>query len=608
MEAIAARWGVQERYQDWEGRWRTPPPASVRAVLEAMGAGARRPLPGATVIEQGRRLALGHAAELTLESGETRRVEGEIAAALPLGYHRLTDSRSGRSRRLIVVPAACAPAPFGWGWALQLYALRSQRSWGIGDLRDLKEVAAWSAAGLGARILMVNPLHAPLPGTPQQPSPYYPSSRRFRNPIFLDVDEVAGRPPAQGARGRALNRERRIDRDSVYRLKMASLEHVFAGFEGDPEFDRYRAEQGAGLEAFATFCALTEELRTPWTEWPEGVRRPDGAGIDPFRRSKRRQVDFHAWLQWHCDRQLGAAAGEIALIQDLAVGVDPAGADAWTWQDVYAPDFRVGAPPDEFNRAGQDWGLPPFDPWRLRAAGYEPFISTVRAMLRHSGGLRIDHVMGLFRLFWVPLGATPDEGVYVRYPARDLLGILALESVRAGAFVVGEDLGTVEPSVRAQLKRRGVLSYRLLWFEKRPPERYPEAALAAVTTHDLPTIAGLWTGSDLEEQRGLGLPANEESMHEIARRLARLAGVGSGAPVSEVVAGTYAALARAPSRLLSGTLDDALEVRERPNLPGTLDERPNWSLALPEPLERIMADPRVRRIAAILGSRGPATS
>jgi 4-alpha-glucanotransferase len=285
------------------------------------------------------------------------------------------------------------------------------------------------------------------------------------------------------------------------------------------------------------------------------------------------------------------------------VGVDPAGADAWLWQDVLASGMSAGAPPDEFNTQGQNWGLPPFDPWRLRAAAYEPFVDTVRAAVRHGGAVRIDHVMGLFRLFWVPEGASPRDGTYVKYPAHDLLDILALESHRTGAFVVGEDLGTVEDEVRDELGARNVLSYRLLWFESASPSEWPVQALAAVTTPDLPTVAGLWSGSDLEAQRALDLSPNDEATAAQRALLQKLAGGAEDAPVDDVIQAAYQTLAETPCLLLSATLDDALAVEERPNMPGTVDEWPNWSIALPAPLEEIERDRRVTRVAEPLQRR-----
>jgi 4-alpha-glucanotransferase len=432
-------------------------------------------------------------------------------------------------------------------------------------------------------MLLVNPLHACLPGLPQQPSPYFPSSRCFRNPLYLRVDD-----PGLRDDGRSLNSTRRIHRDAAFELKLEALESTWAAFKGAPSFDTFVADGGETLRGFATFSALAELYGRPWQRWPSGVRHPQGDGIGEFSEQFCERIRFHQWVQWLLDEQVAEAGAALPLVHDLAIGVDPAGADAWLWQDVFALGMRVGAPPDDFNASGQDWGLPPLDPWRLRLARFEPFIQTVRAGLRHAAGLRLDHVMGLFRLFWIPPGRSPDEGVYVRYPWQELLDILALESVRAGAYVVGEDLGTVEPSVREELARRHVLSYRVLWFEQEPPAKWPAHALAAVTTHDLPTVAGVWTGLD--------------SPDSMRARLVERTGLDVDAPVDEAVAAAYKAVAAAPSMLVAASLDDVLEVRERPNYPGD-DDRPNWSLALPMPLDSIMADSRVARVAQELSDR-----
>jgi 4-alpha-glucanotransferase len=310
-------------------------------------------------------------------------------------------------------------------------------------------------------------------------------------------------------------------------------------------------------------------------------------------------------VQWLLDVQLARAAAELPVMQDLPIGVDPDGADAWAWQDVLATDVTVGAPPDKYNALGQDWGLPPFIPHKLRAAAYEPFRQTVRATLRHAGGLRIDHVMGLFRLYWIPQGMDPSLGAYVRYPADELLAIVALESQRARALVVGEDLGTVEEGVQERLAAHRLLSYRLLWFETDPPARYPELALAAVTTHDLPTIAGLWAGADLRIQRQLGLRPNEEGLREIRKRLRAMAGLAEDAAIEEVVVGAHQLLSRAPSVVVTATLEDALAVEERPNMPSTTTEWPNWSLALPASLEDLETQRLARAVADALRRRRP---
>jgi 4-alpha-glucanotransferase len=567
-------------------------PETIARVLGAMRADGPEPPPAtARVVRAGERLTLPDAADVVTEDGAVLPAREAMAAGLPPGYHTLRED--GAETRLIVSPGRChlPPELHAWGWAAQLYALRSRQSWGLGDLADLRELGRW-ATGLGARALFVNPLYAPLPTVPQEASPYYPSSRRFRSPLYISVEEVPGaaelgdRLAGLAAAGRALNDTRLIDRDEVYRLKMPALEELFEAFRGSPEFDRYLRAEGPELEDYAAFCALSEVHGVPWHDWPTELRHPRSAAVCRFRVEHERRVRFHEWLQWVLDRQLEAAAGEIGLVHDLPVGVQADGADAWAWQDVFAGGVSVGAPPDPFNRDGQDWAVPPFDPWRLRAAGYEPFIRTVRAGFRHGVGLRIDHVMGLFRLFWIPAGHGPTESLYVRYPHQDLLDILALESERAGAFVVGEDLGTVEDEVRDELAVRHILSYRLLWFEESPPAEYRPESLAALTTHDLPTLAGIWEGSDPDAK--------------VRERLRRYAGVTEGEPTCEVAEAAYGALAASPSKLLAATLEDALCVPERTNKPGTTTEWPNWSLALPASLEELRRDPRPARLAAAL--------
>ena len=609
-------WGIADGYHDFRGEWRQAPPATIGAVLAAMGAGDRPSPPGlgegdrVWVVGEGDVVPAPGRWQLRVEGGGELAVEECLPPGLPSGYHELRREEDGHQVRLVMSPRTCflPEALRTWGWAVQLYAMRSTESWGMGDLADLRHLARWSS-GQGAGMALVNPLHAPLPTGLQSASPYYPSSRCFRSPLYLRIEEVPG-ASSLGAdleelasAGRALNGDRRVDRDAVWRLKLDALERLWGGFNDDGDFASYCEEQGAALAGYATFSALTEVHGAPWSDWPAGLRHPDGDDVAAFAASQDDRIRFHQWLQWLVERQLAAAGAEIDVIQDLAVGVDPAGADAWLWQDCLALDVRVGAPPDEFNSKGQDWGLPPFDPWRLRNAAYEPFIQTVRAGLRHAGGIRVDHVMGLFRLFWIPEGAGPDEGTYVRYPWQELLDILALESHRAGAYVVGEDLGTVEAFMREELARRAVLSYRLLWFEPSPPREYPARSLAAVTTHDLPTIAGLWSGADVDEQERLDLAPNVESTEEIRRRLREWTGLDADAPVAEVVVAAHELLAEAPSAIVTATLDDALAVEQRPNMPGTIDERPNWSLALPRPLEEIEDDPGVAAVAQALHRR-----
>jgi 4-alpha-glucanotransferase len=604
---------VQTGFRDGLGRWQAASAAAVAAILDALGAEAATPPAGnaSLIVHPGLRRRLPETAQVVLEDGTELAASRELPADLPPGYHRLRTA--GGERQLIVSPGRCfLPAGLRThGWAVQLYALRSRSSWGLGDLGDLGDLCRWSSAELGAGVVLVNPLHATVPTTPQQASPYFPSSRRFRNPLYLRVEDVPGASGlgeelgSLASAGRQLNRERLIDRDAVFRLKMAALRRIW---ERRPAAERRVDEGDAELVDFATHCALVEEQGPAWRQWPAHYRDPRSPEVARFRQERQDLVAFHAWLQGLLDAQLTAASRHLTVMQDLAIGVDPEGADAWCWQDVLATGVSTGAPPDEFNTRGQDWGFRPFDPWRLRAAGYAPFIATIRAALRGGGALRIDHVMGLFRLYWIPEGTRPDHGAYVGYPASDLLDILALESHRAGAFVCGEDLGTVEPRVRRELKGRDVLAYRLLWFEQERPPTWPEHAVAAVTTHDLPTVAGLWSGEDLAVQSRIGLNPNAEAAQAIRARIVALTGLDEDATVEEVIAAVHAALAEAPSAVLLATLDDALAVAERPNVPGTVDEWPNWRLALPASLEEIKEDPRVRRVAEALRRRRPDVS
>lgn len=585
-------WGVAPGYHDYAGNWRDAPPDTLAAIHRAMGAQeGDPPPPKAITVRTDHPLPdLGRGTVRTEDGGEIA-VDGRLPVDTPTGYHRFR-FEDGSETPLIVSPGR-VPLPVGhmWGFAAQVYATRSGRSWGIGDFADLRELNRW-AGDLGAGFTLVNPLHAATPGRPQQPSPYYPGSRCFLNPIYIAVEEApgaAGTPglaEAAGA-GRALNSERCIDRDRVWDLKLPVLEAAFERAGGGPAFDAYVDERGRSLQRFATYCAVAEKHGGGWRGWPAGAE----AAADPDR------VRFHAWLQWVAEQQAEAADRRLGLVIDLAVGVDPNGPDTWIWRDSFAEGMRVGAPSDEFNTQGQDWGLPPFDPWRLRQAGYEPWIEVLRSNMAHGAGLRVDHVMGLFRLYWIPPEAGPSDGTYVYYPHHDMLNILALEAERAGVYVVGEDLGTVEEEVRRDLAERRVLSYRVWWFEDARPGEWPEAAMGAVTTHDLPTVAGVMTGSDLQAQRDIGTEPNEESSAALARKVRDRA---PGVEPDQVIAGVYGDLAEAPCYLLTATLDDVLAVEERPNMPGTTDAWPNWCLALPAPLEDLEKVPLAARLAELL--------
>lgn len=601
-------WGIDEKYRDDSGQWREVSESTRHAFLTAMEATHEGPAdPALMVVRHGAEINVPETCELVLEDGTRLRATGEIPADLPLGYHSIFD-RNGHESRLIVTPQRCfLPADLHtWGWALQLYSLRSQTSWGIGDLEDLGRFGRWSAE-LGAGVVMVNPLCATAPVLPQQASPYYPSSRLFLSPLYLRIDQIAGArealPDLEKYReeGRELNERPLIERDAIYRLKMRALEEIWSKVRDKFSFAEFERSRGRTLQLFASFCVLAEQFGANWRSWPRQYRSPDSTAVLALIVEFADRMKFHKWLQYLLNEQLKAASSAGNIMQDLPVGVAPDGADAWMWQEVFAKDVSVGAPPDLFNSNGQDWGLPPWVPHKLRAAWYEPFIQTVRTAFRYARGLRIDHVMGLFRLFWIPVGRPSGHGTYVRYNADEMLSILALESARAKTFVVGEDLGTVDEGVREKLAEYAVLSYRLLWFEEKRPEQYPRLAVAAVSTHDLPTIAGLWTGADFEEQAQLGLEPNRDNFDKMRRYLKNATDAQDDEDISDVIVKTHEALARSPAVISLASMEDGVATEKRPNLPAAHENtRPNWCIPLPKKLEEIETDATVLRIAASL--------
>ncbi|WP_309116910.1 4-alpha-glucanotransferase [Saccharothrix sp.] len=804
LAALADAHGVATWYEDADQKRADVDPDVVVAVLAELGVDAStpeavrralaapRPAPKTIVLREGD--VLTEPGVLALEDGSTL----DLPATPPLGYHHLGD------RTVIVAPRALPPVPKTWGWMLQLYAMRSDESWGMGDFADLATIARRSATELGAGVLLVNPVQAVSPTVPVERSPYSPSSRRFANPLYLRIADTDAYQRADDETRRRVDALRPdndtdlIDYDAVWTAKKAALELLWesrlshpdatmspggaptgvsypsgtmspggasagmsyprgtmetgagghgqaepggrpagtaghaataanhplaatnraataadwAGAAADPagaaanpagvganraaaaanpadaganpadaganpagvraglpsevaglagegggeggdhaahaggwveppggaadlpsgaaglsgeaagllsgEVDQSAGEggrSGAGdreLWDFARFCALAEKHGPDWRTWPEQDRDPATAQADPDR------VAFHAWLQHLCEAQLtrareAANAMAVGIVHDLPVGVHPGGADTWAVRDAFAPDVRVGAPPDAFSQLGQDWNLPPWRPDRLAEQGYEPFRAVLRSVLKHGDGIRIDHVAGLWRLWWIPPGEPPKRGTYVRYDENAMLAVLTLEAHRANAVVVGEDLGTVEPKVTEQLHAHGMLSSAVLWFQRdykkpghplKPPRTWTETAMASISTHDLPTAAGFLQAEHVRVRAELGQFAGdvEREYRSAATERAELEELlkTEGVPADDLVTALHALLAKAPSLLLLTSPQDALGDTRQPNLPGTVDQYPNWRIPLPVRVGGLFTDARVLRVAEVL--------
>jgi 4-alpha-glucanotransferase len=533
--------------------------------------------------------------------------------------------------------------------------VRSARDWGIGDFSDLATLCR-GAGNLGAAAVGINPLHALFAAEPRHFSPYSPSSRAWLDYLYIDVTQVPGFAEDAAARGLApaeavlaARGAGLVDYAAVAALKRPVLEALFRRFRArqrggsalGADFRAFQREGGEALAVFATFEALHEHFTKAggpfsWHAWPQAMRDPNSAEVAKFARAHAGRVAFFEFLQWQADRQLGAAAAAghdsglgIGLYRDLAVGVNPNGAEAWADQRLVIPGMAIGAPPDVLSRAGQNWGLAPINPLALRRRGFAPVIAALRANMRHAGILRIDHVMSLQRLYWIPSGAPATAGAYVNYPFRDLLRLVALESRRQGCAVIGEDLGTVPEGFRETMRATGVLSYRVFDFERRgdgsfiPPGDYPPLAAASAATHDLATLKGFWLGHDIAWRHRLGLyPDASAEVNETAERgrdrqklLEALGREGLlslarfGAFLSEDGVPTYGQdlgeaiheyLARSRARLMLVQIEDVAGEGEQANLPGTTDAHPNWRRRLPSPLEELLAGPEMARIAALV--------
>ena len=660
-------------------------PLSIELAIPASLAG--RSLPWLLIAERGESWR-GSVVPAGLEQIAERVIDGTTvaryrltlpatAATLGEGYHRFelqpSDDAESVATTLVVAPSRCYEPPAladggrVWGPSVQLYSIRSRRNWGVGDLTDLKRVTEFAAAA-GADIVGLNPLHTLSSVAPQHASPYNPSSRLFGNPIYIDVEAVPEFAHCEAARRAVANagfqaklRWLREGELVGYRVSFAAkreiMELLYRCFReshqgrGDAReraFAAYLASGGEALRRHALFEAIAGKLHDDgiaaagdWRGWPAALRDVNGPAVAAFAEAHVERVEFHAYLQWQFDTQLDAA-GEasaalglgVGLLQDLAVGINPGGSESWSDPSLYAAGASVGAPPDPYNAAGQNWGLPPQIPERLRDAAYAPFIATLRRNMRAAGALRIDHVMGLLRLYWVPAGAQADAGAYVRYPFDDLLGILALESQRNRCMVIGEDLGTVPDEVRAGLQRVGVLSSRPLYFahdadgEFIAPAAYPRDAVVSVGTHDLATLKGFWVGADLDAREALSpFPQPEHRyaqnvertgqrrrlLHALQREALLPAGIdpyhaarGEWAPELGLALQRY--LARSPAKILLVAMEDVFGQLEQVNLPGTVDELPNWRRKLVRDLEDWAQDPAVRALIDALRAERPPTA
>ena len=534
------------------------------------------------------------------------------------------------------------PARRSWGFAVQLYSVRSRASWGHGDLHDLADLAAWSGGDLGADFVLVNPLHAAEPQPPVSPSPYLPMTRRQISPLYLRIEDIpeyqglsagdrAGVEAAAAPLRAANSTAALIDRDAVWVAKRAALELIRAvplTTSRRAALDAFLARDRRAVEDWATWCAIAEVHGPDWRSWPTALADPASAEVTELRQKLADRIEFHAWLQWLAAEQLAAAqraarrAGmSIGVITDLAVGAHPGGADAWARQDVIVPGISVGSPPDEFNQRGQNWTLPPWHPGRLAAQAGRPLAELIAACSRNSGGLRVNHVMGLARLWWIPAGMSPELGTYVRYDHELMGGVLAAEVANADALAIGEDLGTVEPWLRKFLAGRQVLGTSMLWFERRAdgtprrPGGWRRGCLAMVGTHDLPPAAAFLTGEQVTIRAGLGLLTQPEADEraaaeaEMTQWLAMLGREGlltrhGGRPSpEEFTVALYRYLTRTPAVLIGVSLADAAGERRPQNMPGTVDEYPNWRIPLagadgqPVLLEDLPAHAGVRAVA-----------
>jgi 4-alpha-glucanotransferase len=573
--ATAARWSIEPRFFDAHGRECEASAATLGRIVEALAAGGREPV----------------------------QISNQDGSAGVVAYQ-------GDGSR-------------AWGLAVQLYMVRSRRNWGHGDFTDLLQLINL-AARLGAGAVGLNPLHALFPDRPESCSPYSPNSRLFLNPLYIDTEAL---PEFESSdvdwdELKRLRASDLIDYAGVGRCKLNALRRIFSRFSRAASDERradlawFRHQQGEPLARFAAFESLRARLGDDWRTWPAECRRPSDALIADVEVQDAEAFGFAVFLQWVADRQLAACAAacrhrglSVGLYIDLAVGADSCGAEAWSGQDFMLASLSVGAPPDLLNTKGQNWGLVTFNPHALAALSFEPFRALLGAVMQHAGAIRIDHVLGLKRLYLIPHGASAADGAYIRFPFVDLLRVSAEESNRCRCIVIGEDLGTVPEGFRDTMRAAGLWSYLVVLFERehgnrfRAPEQYPERALATFATHDLPTFAGWLNDRDLAAKHAIGLDPGETAAERAAAREAFARAAADGRPAADFE-DLVRFLGATRSRLVMIALEDMLGMLDQVNIPGTVTEAPNWKQKLPIDLESLKSNQPLQRVAAILSQAG----